>query len=125
MEAPSLENTLKWLRIYHVVVFVYSILMSLFVGFLVVIFINDSSAFDSRMEYNFYMVLMGGISLMIFASSFIHLFAAVITKKKGQVNWIFQLILVIMGVTNMLSLIPCIFLFMGLTSEEGKDYYLK
>lgn len=125
METPSLQATLKWLRIYHLFSFISGIVVSLLLALMTFVLMGDVSAFDSQSEYNFFVAIMFGTVAFILVCNFISLLAAVIVRKKTKVNWVFQLILVVGGFGSLLTIIPCIFLFLGLISEEGKNYYLR
>ncbi|MBN2016370.1 hypothetical protein JW766_06105 [Candidatus Dojkabacteria bacterium] len=47
----------------------------------------------------------------------------VYTQKKSV--WVLQIVLVAIGTSSLLTLVPCIFLLMSLLSDEVQDYYKK
>ncbi len=119
------QNTIIGLRIYNAfMLFIYVACSGLM---MLMPFLSKSSKYlSSTSRFNNDDLIVAAVMLVVLIPFvFIHLLALVIAGKQSRANWIFQIIVVALGFTSFLTLIPAIFLLIGLVSEETKAYYFK
>lgn len=71
----------------------------------------------------FWMLFLGGMGFMFLIGIGFSLAGIIAVKKRTQWAWILQIVMVALGFGSIVTIVPCVFLLMGLISDEVQEYY--
>lgn len=125
------KDTVLLLRVSHLInCLLYVCSVSLFgVGMYFALVVGPSSstfrakAAASPEDYGMMIGIMAFFAVLFIAIIILYIVAIVVAGKRSEVNWVFQLVVSALGVTNIITAIPYILAIMNLTDPEVKKYF--
>lgn len=123
-KSGTVSLTLTGLRIYHVAMILIYIGVGVFLAFLFAASPSTTSSMYARSSSGSsalaYLFLT---ALCLVPFIILEVIGLITVGKQTKGAWIFQIILVALGFTSLLTTIPCVFLLIGLVSKDVKAFY--
>lgn len=119
------QKTINYVKIYNIALLVLYIVSSLCIGFLLLILSglagSDTTSTDIETSELVAIVAITSCMFLVFIS--IHAISLLFLRRQTKANWIFQLIVISLGLTSILVLPFSIILLLRWTNDEVKAYF--
>jgi hypothetical protein len=122
MTNNTLQRTLMGLKIYNALMsLLYLCILCFMVSMPLLFDVGLVNERQPQASENFLFIVIMAIVIIPFFLLFAIGFMFVDKQKKWA--WIYQIVLVSLGFTSILTILPCVLLLIGLVSDEVKTYY--
>lgn len=120
----KLNSTFRYLLIGHVLsILSYLLALCVSIGFLFLSLNTSYKSYSRSMPPAFMIGIFGAMVVLFLFFFILHVYGIINLKKQTSGNWTFQIILIALGITAVITTIPYFLALVNLTDPEVKKYF--